>query len=79
MLYILEFVRLFLENKDKFFGKIRNGECWEQGDLTTIERGGRCEKEQPKVGPEGARRAGANESLWKLKPSAASLEAETFP
>jgi hypothetical protein len=29
--------------------------------------------------PVGARRAGASESLWKLKPSATSLEAETFP
>ena len=39
-----------------FFGQIRNGECSEQGGeacLTTIERGGRCEKEQPKVGPKG--------------------------
>jgi glycosyltransferase involved in cell wall biosynthesis len=38
---------------NQFFGRIRNGECWEPGDLTTIERGGRCEKEQPKVGPKG--------------------------
>jgi glycosyltransferase involved in cell wall biosynthesis len=38
---------------NQFFGKIRNGECWEQGDLTTIERGGRCEKEQPEFGPKG--------------------------
>jgi hypothetical protein len=29
--------------------------------------------------PVGARRAGASESLWKLKPSATSPEAETFP
>jgi glycosyltransferase involved in cell wall biosynthesis len=39
-----------------FFGQIRNGECSEQGGeagLTTIERGRRCEKEQPKVGPKG--------------------------
>jgi glycosyltransferase involved in cell wall biosynthesis len=38
---------------NQFFGKTINGECQEQGDLTTIERGGRCEKEQPKVGPKG--------------------------
>jgi glycosyltransferase involved in cell wall biosynthesis len=38
---------------NQFFEKILNGECQEQGDLTTIERGGRCEKEQPKVGPKG--------------------------
>ena len=29
--------------------------------------------------PVGARRAGASEPLWTLKPSATSLEAETFP
>ena len=29
-------------------------------ELTTIERKGRCEKEQPKVGPKG-KRAGASE------------------
>jgi hypothetical protein len=29
--------------------------------------------------PVGARRAGASESLWPLKPSATSPEAETFP
>jgi glycosyltransferase involved in cell wall biosynthesis len=46
---------------NQFFGKILNVECWEQGDLTTIERGGRCEKEQPKVGPKGEG-AGTSES-----------------
>ena len=41
---------------NQFFGTIRNREYREQGGeagLTTIERGGRCEKEQPKVGPKG--------------------------
>ena len=38
---------------NQFFRKTIYGECQEQGDLTTIERGGRCEKEQPKVGPKG--------------------------
>ena len=41
---------------NQFFGKIRNGECWEQGDLTTedtTERLGGREMEQPKVGPKG--------------------------
>ena len=46
---------------NQFFGKTINGECQEQGDLTTIERGGRCEKEQPKVGPKGEG-AGTSES-----------------
>jgi glycosyltransferase involved in cell wall biosynthesis len=39
-----------------FFGQIRNGEFWEQGDLTTEdtnERLGGREMEQPKVGPKG--------------------------
>jgi len=41
---------------NQFFGKIRNREYREQGEevgLTTIGRGGRCEKDQPKVGPKG--------------------------
>ena len=39
-----------------FFVRIRNGECRKQGGeagLTTIEHGGRCEKEQPEFGPKG--------------------------
>ena len=31
-------------------------------DLTTIEHRSRCEKDKPKVGPLGVRRAGASES-----------------
>jgi len=49
---------------NQFFGEIRDGECREQGGeaaLTTIERGGRCEKEQPMVGPKGEG-AGTSES-----------------
>jgi glycosyltransferase involved in cell wall biosynthesis len=41
---------------NQFFGKIRNGECWEQGDLTTedtTERLGGREMEQPEFGPKG--------------------------
>jgi glycosyltransferase involved in cell wall biosynthesis len=41
---------------NQFFGKILNGECWEQGDITTedtTERLGGREMEQPKVGPKG--------------------------
>jgi glycosyltransferase involved in cell wall biosynthesis len=41
---------------NQFFGKIRNGDCWEQGDLTTedtTERLGGRELEQPEFGPKG--------------------------
>jgi len=38
---------------NQFFGEIRNGKCRKQGNLTTIEQGGRCEKEPLKVDPKG--------------------------
>jgi len=38
---------------NQFFWGSRNRECRDQGYLTTIEHGGRCEKEQPEVGPKG--------------------------
>ena len=56
--------------------------CWfRPGPCTDRTTGGaaRLGGDQPQAGPAGVRRAGASESIWKLKTSTQSREVEAFP